>query len=100
MGAGADAAVPTYPIIAEDPARQGYIVAGFDAPYRTGLVVFPDGRVMRRTEQNNPEICVVPDRAQMERCLSRVMTAWTGDIAFVLSGLARLNAPDTSRNVK
>jgi len=96
MRAGASASVLSYSTLAEDLASHGYIVVGFDAPYRTGLVVFPDGRVMRRTEQNNPESCVVPDRAQMERCVSRVMTAWTGDIAFVLSGLARLNAPDSS----
>src|SRR5260370_40491388 len=51
---------------------------------------------MRRTEQNNPESCVGPVWAQMERCVSRVMTAWTGDIACVVSGLARLNAPDSS----
>ncbi len=96
MRAGASASVLNYSTLAEDLASHGYVVVGFDAPYRTGLVVFPDGRVMRRTEQNNPESCVVPDRAQMERCLSRVMTAWTGDIAFVLRGLARLNSSDSS----
>jgi predicted dienelactone hydrolase len=32
----------------------------------------------------------------MERCVSRVLTAWTGDIAFVLDRLARLNASDSS----
>jgi len=77
-------------------ASHGYVVVGFDAPYRTGRIVFPDGRIMGRTEQNNPETCVVADRAQMERCVSRVLTAWTGDIAFVLDRLARLNASDSS----
>ncbi len=77
-------------------ASHGYVVVGFDAPYRTGRIVFPDGRIMGRTEQNNPETCVVADRAQIERCLSRVLTAWTGDIAFVLDRLARLNASDSS----
>ncbi len=96
MRAGASASVLNYSTLTEDLASHGYIVVGFDAPYRTGLVVFPDGRVMRRTEQNNPEICVVPDRAQMEQCVSRVMTAWTRDIGFVLTGLARLNASDSS----
>src|SRR5712692_5548725 len=96
MRAGASASVLNYSTLAEDLASHGYVVVGFDAPYRTGLVVFPDGRVIRRTEQNNPERCVVPDRAQMERCLSSVMTAWTGDIAFVLGSLARLNSSDSS----
>jgi hypothetical protein len=34
----------------------GVVVVGFDAPYRTGIVVFPDGRVMRRTAENNGEL--------------------------------------------
>jgi pimeloyl-ACP methyl ester carboxylesterase len=32
----------------------------------------------------------------MERCVGRVLTAWTSDIAFVLDRLARLNASDSS----
>jgi len=27
------------------------VVVGFDAPYRTGLVVFPDGRAIARTPE-------------------------------------------------
>ena len=96
MRGGASSGVLNYSTLAEDLASHGYVVVGFDAPYRTSLVVFPDGRVMSRTPQNNPETCVVPDRAQMERCMSRVMTAWTADIAFVLDRLARLNASDSS----
>jgi predicted dienelactone hydrolase len=96
MRAGASAPVVNYSTLAEDLASHGYVVVGFDAPYRTTRVVFPDGRAMGRTEQNNPEVCVVPDRFQMERCASRVVTAWTGDIAFVLDRLARMNASDSS----
>lgn len=94
--AGASSGVLNYSTLAEDLASHGYVVVGFDAPYRTGRVVFPDGRMMGRTEQNNPERCVVPDRDEMERCVSRVLTAWTGDIAFVLDRLARLNSSDSS----
>jgi pimeloyl-ACP methyl ester carboxylesterase len=94
--AGASSGVLNYSTLAEDLASHGYVVVGFDAPYRTGRVVFPDGRMMERTEQNNPETCVVPDRARMERCVSKVLTAWTGDIAFVLDRLAHLNASDSS----
>jgi predicted dienelactone hydrolase len=96
MRAGASSEVLNYSTLAEDLASHGYVVVGFDAPYRTGRVVFPDGRMIERTEQNNPEMCVVPDRAEMERCVGRVMTAWTGDIAFVLDRLAQLNASDSS----
>jgi pimeloyl-ACP methyl ester carboxylesterase len=94
--AGASSGVLNYSTLVEDLASHGYVVVGFDAPYRTSRVVFPDGRVMVRTEQNNPETCVVLDRAWMERCISRVMSAWTSDIAFVLDRLARLNASDSS----
>ncbi len=94
--AGASAPVLNYSTLAEDLASHGYVVVGFDAPYRTSRVVFPDGRMMGRLQENNPEICVVPDRAQMERCVSRVLTAWTGDTAFVLDRLAQLNASDSS----
>ncbi|MEO8452687.1 MAG: family membership [Gemmatimonadota bacterium] len=96
MRGGASAPVLTYSTLAEDLASHGYVVVGFDAPYRTTRVVFPDGRMMGRTEQNNPETCMVPDRAQTERCASRVMTAWTGDIGFVLDRLAEVNAADSS----
>src|SRR5260370_20232665 len=81
MRAGASASVLNYSTLAEDLASQGYVVVGFDAPYRTGRVVFPDGRMIGRTEQNNPGMGVVPDRAQMERGVSRVLTAWTRHIA-------------------
>ena len=94
--AGASSGVLNYSTLVEDLASHGYVVVGFDAPYRTGRVIFPDGRMMFRTEKNNPETCVVSDRAQMERCVSRVMTAWTSDIAFVLDRLARLNASDST----
>jgi predicted dienelactone hydrolase len=96
MRAGASAPVVNYSTLAEDLASYGYVVVGFDAPYRTSRVVLPDGRMIVRTEENNPEICVAPDAAQMDRCASRVMTAWTGDIAFVLDRLAALNASDPS----
>jgi len=96
MRAGASASVLNYSTLAEDLASHGYVVVGFDAPYRTGRVVFTDGRVMGRTEQNNPETCVVPDRTQMERCVSRVMTAWASDIAFALDRLAELDDSDPS----
>src|SRR5262249_13491207 len=48
MRAGASAGVLNYSTLAEDLASHGYVVVGFDAPYRTGGVVFPDGRVIER----------------------------------------------------
>jgi len=97
MRAGASASVLNYSTLAEDLASHGYVVVGFDAPYRTGRVIFPDGRVIQRVEQNNPERCVGPDRTRMEQCAVRVLTAWTRDIAFSPSK-NMLYVPDRSRN--
>jgi len=94
MRAGASAGVLNYTTLAEDLASHGYVVVGFDAPYRTSVVVFPDGRVMTRTPENDPEL--VFGRPDSARRINKLMAAWTGDIAFVLDRLQRLNASDSS----
>jgi predicted dienelactone hydrolase len=96
LRAGASAEVWNYSTLAEDLASHGYVVVGFDAPYRTNVVVFPDGRVMRRRLENNPELCEGQEKAQQANCVNRVMTAWIADIGFVLDRLERLNASDES----
>src|SRR5207248_11600097 len=82
---GASAEVVNYSTLAEDLASHGYVVVGVDAPTRTGIVVFPDGRVVERTSRNNPELCADA------HCYDRLLAAWTSDIGFVLDRLARLN---------
>src|SRR5205085_4497553 len=94
MRAGASAPVMNYSTLAEDLVSHGYVVVGFDAPYRTGLVVFPDGRVMQRTDDNNPEL--VFGRPDSTARIDRLLTAWTRDIAMALDHLQRLNASDSS----
>jgi dienelactone hydrolase len=94
MRAGASLEVWNYSTLAEDLASHGYVVVGFDAPYRTFTVVFPGGRVMRRIPENNPELCEDQEQAQQARCVNKVLTAWTADIAFILDQLERLNASD------
>jgi predicted dienelactone hydrolase len=96
MRAGASSEVWNYSTLAEDLASHGYFVVGFDAPYRTFAVTFPDGRVIRRTPENNPELCEGQQRAQQTCCVSRVMSAWTSDIAFVLDRLLQLNTSDAA----
>ncbi len=96
MRAGASAGVVGYSTLAEDLASHGYVVVGFDAPYRTGLVVFPDGRVIGRTPENNPELCAEKEQAEQAGCMNKLLTAWTADIAFVLDRLERLNSSDVS----
>ena len=96
MRAGASGEVWTYSSLAEDLASHGYVVVGFDAPYRTNIVVFPDGRVMRRLPENNPELCLGMTGQEQVHCVNRLLTAWIADIAFVLDRLERLNTSDAS----
>src|SRR5713101_4295776 len=91
MRAGASLEVWNYSALAEDLASHGYVVVGFDAPYRTGRVVFPDGRVIARRPENNPELF---SGEELTRLANKLLAAWTADIAFVLDRLERLNASD------
>lgn len=94
MRAGASSTVLNYSALAEDLASHGYVVVGFDAAYRTSRVVFPDGRVVEQTPENNPELYVGrPERAGR---LNELFAAWVADIGFVLDRLERLNASDKS----
>ncbi len=91
--AGASAPVLNYSTLVEDLASHGYIVVGFDAPYRTFQVVFPDGRAIMRAPQNNPELVTGEALVTLG---NRLVSAWSRDIAFVLDRLAELNRDDPS----
>ncbi len=86
---GASAEVVKYSTLAEDLASHGYVVVGIDAPYRTGVVAFPDGRVIYRTDQNNLEL--VPE-AERRRRAETLLTAWTSDMSFAVDQLTKMNA--------
>jgi predicted dienelactone hydrolase len=94
MRGGASVEVWNYSTLAEDLASHGYVVVGFDAPYRTNIVVFPDGRTMRRTPENNPELV---GGQQFERRAERLLAAWTADMAFVLDRLPQLGGKFAGR---
>jgi hypothetical protein len=93
MRAGGGALTTDFTTLAEDLASHGYIVAGFDAPYRTIVVVLPDNRVVTRPPTNDPEN-LQPDQAN--RLISGLLPMWTSDTKFVVSRLERLNAADPS----
>jgi dienelactone hydrolase len=97
MRAGASAPVMNYSTLAEDLASHGYVVVGFDAPFRASVVVFPDGRAIARRPENNPELF---SGAELTRLANKLLAAWTADIAFVLDRLERLNASDASGKFK
>ncbi len=93
MRAGASAPVVNYSTLAEDLASHGYVVVGFDAPYRTIQVAFPDGRVIVRRPENNPELF---DGRDLDILADKLLAAWCADTAFVLGRLAQWNASDPS----
>jgi pimeloyl-ACP methyl ester carboxylesterase len=96
LRAGASAEVWNYTTLAEDLASHGYVVVGLDAPYRTNVVAFPDGRVIRRLPWNNPEICLELPAPQQSRCAEPILAAWSSDLSFALDHLEQLNASDPS----
>ena len=96
MRAGASSGVLNYSILIEDLVSHGYVVVGFDAPYRTGRIVFPDGRVIDRRPENNPELCAEKDVSQQADCMAKLVAAWTADTGYVLDRLERLKDSDPS----
>lgn len=93
MRAGGGALTTDFTTLAEDLASHGYVVVGFDAPYRTFVVVFPDGRVILRPPTANPENLPAAGRAQL---INKLLPMWSGDTKFVVDQLDRLNATDPS----
>ena len=93
MRAGNAALTTDYTTLAEDLASHGYVVVGMDAPRRTQLVVFPDGRRIARSSENNADLV---GGAALQTMALRLESAWSGDITFVLDRLEQLNVSDPS----
>ena len=93
LRAGGSALVTGFTALAEELASHGYVVVGFDAPYRTSIVVLPDGRVVSQPSTYNLEAVPETERAALAE---RLMRMWTADIAFAIEKLARLNDGDPS----
>jgi dienelactone hydrolase len=91
MRAGLAALTTDYTTLAEDLASRGYVVVGLDAPYRSFVVVFPDGRVIARAPQNNADL--VGGR-ELEQLADQLVRAWSADMSFALDQLERLNTAD------
>jgi predicted dienelactone hydrolase len=91
MRAGLAVDTVEYTSLAEDLASHGYVVVGFDAPYRSTVVVFADGRVIARTPQNNADLL---SGIAQRRLANRLVQAWSADMSFALDRLEKLNADD------
>jgi predicted dienelactone hydrolase len=94
MEPGLGPAIPDYTVLAENLASHGNIVVGINPTYSSNLVVFPDGRVVPRTDQG-----IIPDNAtpaQVEQLTSSLLVVWSKDVIFTLNQLNDLNrSPDS-----
>jgi predicted dienelactone hydrolase len=97
LRAGAGALSTDYTSIAEDLASHGYVVVSFDAPYRTVITAFPDGRVAIRPAGDDFESM---PHAAAEHFANQVMNVWIADVKFVLDKLQQLNAGHPSGKFK
>jgi pimeloyl-ACP methyl ester carboxylesterase len=90
--AGGSALTTDFTTLAEDLASHGFFVVGFDAPYRSFVVVLPDGRVVGRTPAYHVENA---NGNLADPVIGKLLRMWTADTTFVVDQLERLNA-DTS----
>jgi dienelactone hydrolase len=93
MRAGLAQLTADYTTMAEDLASHGYVVVGFDAPYRTAVVVLPDGRVIERAPQNDADLV---SGAQLQDVANKLVRAWSADMSFALDQMEHLNTSDPS----
>ena len=91
LRAGLAAQTTAYTSIAEDLASHGYVVVGIDAPYRTIVVVLPNGTVVQRSPENDADRFSGP---QQEQVATRLVQAWSADLGSSVDQLESLDASD------
>lgn len=88
--------VPTdYTVFAENLASYGYVVFGINQTHTSNLVVFPDGRIVLRSEQGT-----IPDSAgpaAADQDANRIEAVWAADVLFVMDQLQNLQMDPSSR---
>ena len=98
LRAGGGALSSDYTTLAEDLASHGYIVVSFDAPYRTVITAFPDGRVATRAAGGDFDR--MPSSPNTQHLAKQLMSTWITDTKFVLDQLQELNANDPTGRFK
>jgi predicted dienelactone hydrolase len=98
LRAGGGALSSDYTTLAEDLASHGYIVVSFDAPYRTVITAFPDGRVAIRAAGGDFDR--MPSSPNTQYLAKQLMSTWIADTKFVLDQLQDLNANDPTGRLK
>jgi predicted dienelactone hydrolase len=98
LRAGGGALSSDYTTLAEDLASHGYIVVSFDAPYRTVITAFPDGRVATRAAGGDFDR--MPSSTTTQHLATQLMSVWIADLKFALDQLHELNANDPTGRFK
>jgi predicted dienelactone hydrolase len=98
LRAGGGALSSDYTTLAEDLASHGYIVVSLDAPSRTVITAFPDGRVATRASGGDFDR-MLPSSAT-QHLATQLMSVWIADLKFVLDQLLELNANDPTGRFK
>lgn len=94
LRAGGSALTTDFTTMAEDLASHGYFVVGFDAPYRSFIVVLPDGRAVPRSPGYNVENA---NGNLADPIVGKLLAMWVSDTKFVVDQLQRLNDDSASR---
>ena len=93
--AGLAAQTVAYTSLAEDLASHGYVVVGFDAPYRTIVSVLPQGTVIERAPENDADRF---NGLEQEQVATRLVQEWSADLSSAVDQLRYLDGFDpTSR---
>jgi dienelactone hydrolase len=92
LRAGGGALSSDYTTLAEDLGSHGYVVVSFDAPYRTVITAFPDGRVATRAAGGDFDR--MPSSTTTQHLATQLMSVWIADSKFVLDQLQELDAND------
>jgi dienelactone hydrolase len=91
---GGSALTTDFTTLAEDLASHGYFVVGFDAPYRSFVVVLPDGNVVARRSAYNVENA---NGNLADPVIGKLLAMWTSDTRFVVDQLQRVNDDTAGR---
>jgi pimeloyl-ACP methyl ester carboxylesterase len=98
LRSGGGALSSDFTTLAEDLSSHGYIVVSLDAPYRTVITAFPDGRVATRASGRDFDR-MLPSPAT-EHLATQLMSVWINDLKFVLDQLLELNKNDPTGRFK
>jgi predicted dienelactone hydrolase len=78
----------------EELVSHGFVVVGVDHPYGSGVIAFPDGRIIRPQEQANFDTSTTETFQKSLHTAVEQVQVRAADLVFVLNSLERLNQKD------